>query len=53
MKLITNYKLLNSTGNFVCCSVVTEMGRKSKKERIYVMHINDSLCCITETNTNV
>ena len=32
IKYITNENLLYSTGNFTQCSVVTQMGRKSKKE---------------------
>ena len=35
-KQITNENLLYSTGNSTQRSVVTEMGRKSKKEWIYV-----------------
>ena len=33
---ITKENLLDSTGNSTQCSVVTKMGRKSKKEKIYV-----------------
>lgn len=32
------------------CSVVTQRGKKSKKEGIYI-YISDSLCCVVETNT--
>ena len=41
------------------CSVVTQMGRKSKKERgcVYIyfiyIYISDSLCCTVETNTTL
>ena len=33
---MTNENLLYSTGNSTRCSVMTEMGRKSKKDGIYV-----------------
>ena len=46
---ITNENLLCSTGNSTQCSVVTYMGRKFKKEWIYVHIIADSLCCLAET----
>ena len=36
IKQITNENLLYSTGNSTQCSVVTKMGRKSKKQGIYV-----------------
>ena len=36
IKQITNESLLYSTGNSTQCSAVTEVGRKSKKERVYV-----------------
>ena len=36
IKQITNEKLLYTTGNSTQCSVVTYMGRKYKKEWIYV-----------------
>ena len=36
IKQVTNENLLYSTGNSTWCSVVTQMGRKSKKEEIYL-----------------
>ena len=36
VKQIIHENLLCRTGNPTQCSVVTKMGRKSKKERIYV-----------------
>ena len=36
IKQITNENLLYSTGNSTQCSVVTKMGRKSKREGMYV-----------------
>ena len=36
IKQITNENLLYSPGNSTQCSVVTQMGRKSKEEGIYV-----------------
>ena len=36
MKQVTNENLLCNTGNSTQCSVVTQMGRESKKEWIYV-----------------
>ena len=36
IKQITHENLLYSTGDSIQCSVVTEMGRKSKKGGIYV-----------------
>ena len=36
IKLITNGNLLYSSGNHTQCSVVTLVGKKSKKEEIYV-----------------
>ena len=37
-KQITNENLLYSTGNSTQCSVVTQMGRKSKNEGIDVLY---------------
>ena len=39
IKYITNENLLYSSGNSTWCSVGTYMGRKSKKERIYVYNV--------------
>ena len=36
IKQVTNENLLYSSGNSIQCSVMTQMGRKSKKEEIYV-----------------
>ena len=40
MKQVTNENLLCNTGNSTQCSVVTQMGRESKKEWIYVQLIH-------------
>ena len=44
IKQIPNENLLDSSGNSTQCSVVTQMGRKSKKGDIYLRKA-DSLCC--------
>ena len=43
IKQITNENLLYSSEKPTRCSVVTKMGRKSKKERIYVLLIHFSV----------
>ena len=54
---IDKYTLLcikYSTGNSTQYSVMSHMGKESKKERIYVfVNITDSLCCTPETNTTL
>ena len=49
---ITNKNLLNSTGNSIQYSVMTYMGKESKKEWVYVC-ITDLLCCTEKTNTTL
>ena len=49
---MTKENLLNSTGNSTQYLVVTQMGRNSKKEWIYI-NIVDSICCTVETNTTL
>ena len=49
---MTNKNLLSSTGNPIQYSVMTYMGKESKKEWIYVS-ITDLLCCTEETNTTL
>ena len=58
IKLITNKDLLYSTGNSTQYSVMTCMGKESKKEWIYVyiyiyIYKTDSFCCTAETNTTL
>ena len=50
VKQVTNKDLLYSTGNSTQYSVMTYVGKESKKEWIY---ITDSLCCTPETNTTL
>ena len=49
IEYMTNKNLLSSTGNPIQYSVMTYMGKESKKEWIYVS-ITDLLCCTEETN---
>ena len=53
LKWMTNENLLYSLGNSTWCSVVTKMGKKSKKEGNMCIHIADSLCCPVEINTTL
>ena len=53
IKQITNKNLLYSTGNSTQYSVMTYMGKESKKEWIICICITDSLCCRAETNTTL
>ena len=52
IKWITNEKLRYSTGNSPQCSAVTYMGRRSKREELYV-HIANSLYCTVGANTTL
>ena len=52
IEYMTNKNLLSSTGNPIQYSVMTYMGKESKKEWIYVS-ITDLLCCTEETNTTL
>ena len=45
-------KILYSTENSTPCSVMTYMGKQSKKGDIYI-YVTDSLCCTPETNTTL
>ena len=47
---IDNRDLLQSTGNLTQCSVMTYMGKESKRVDICIC-ITDSLCRTPETNT--
>ena len=50
IKQITDVTPVSSTGNSTQCSVVTSMGRKSKKRGDICVHVADSLCCTAETD---
>ena len=53
IKLITNKDLLYNTGNSTQYSVMTYMGKESKKRVDICIWITDSLCCTPETNTTL
>ena len=44
---------MDGTGNSIQCSVMTYMGKESKKEWIYVKCTTDSLCFTLKTNTTL
>ena len=50
IKQITNKDLLYSIGNPTQNSVMTYMGKESKKSGYVYIYIADSLCCTAETN---
>ena len=52
VKQVTSENLLCSSGNSSWCSVVTKLGRKSKRENTCI-HRADSLYCAVETDTTL
>ena len=52
IKQITNKNLLYSPGNSTRYSVMTYMGKESKKVDICI-YTTDSLCCMPETNATL
>ena len=53
MHKIVNKDLLYSTGNSTHYSIMTHMGKESKKRIDICVCITDSLCCTAETNTTL